>query len=85
MAELVPTAVREPRAPSPTSEPTASAAPSFGMRTTVFARTAVDAARQRRATLAALLAVALFSASVGVLAGRWLAARTGATAAEVRR
>jgi hypothetical protein len=70
----------EPRGPSPISGPSAASAASLRVRTTELARMAVGAGHQRRATVAALLAVALLSASVGVLAGRWLAARTGAAA-----
>jgi hypothetical protein len=72
------------RAPAPISEVGVTPAASFRTRSTTFARKAVSAARQRRTAVAALLAVALLSASVGVLAGRWLAARA-ATAAAIKR
>jgi hypothetical protein len=54
---------------------------SFRMRTVKLARVAVSAAHQRRAILGTLLGVALISATVGVLAGRWLAGRSEAPAA----
>jgi hypothetical protein len=54
------------------------------MRTATLTRLAVSTAGRRRSLLAALLGVALLSASVGVLAGRWLAARTTAAAGVTR-
>jgi hypothetical protein len=69
----------EPREPSPISEPTSPRAPTLRKRTAKLAHMAVTSARQRRAILAALLAVAALSTSVGILAGRWLAVRTAAT------
>jgi hypothetical protein len=71
--------VAEPRGPSPISAVTVSRAAAFRRRASSLARLAVTTARQRRTMLAALLGVALFSASVGILAGRWLAARTTVT------
>ena len=65
----------EPRGPSPISGVSASRPGSFRVRTVTLARAAASAARQRRTMLAALLGVALLSASVGILAGRWLAVR----------
>jgi hypothetical protein len=76
-------AAGEPRGPSPISEVTPSRAAAFRTRTAMLARLAVTTAHQRRALIAALLGVALLSASAGILAGKWLAART--TAAQVRR
>ncbi len=69
------------RATSPISEVTAAHSSSFRLRTAKIARVAMSTAHQRRALLAALLGVALISATVGVLAGRWFAARTEAPAA----
>jgi len=63
------------RESAPVSGPGVVADASLRARTTTLARMASSAARHRRTTVAALLAVALLSASVGVLAGRWLAAR----------
>jgi hypothetical protein len=64
------------RTPAPISEVTVTrAAAAFGTRATQLARLAVSAARRRRTTLTALLAVALLSATVGVVAGRWMAGR----------
>jgi hypothetical protein len=83
-AEMEHTGAPKPRDLSPNSAVTISRAASFRIRTATFARVAVSAAHQRRALLGALLAVALVSASVGILAGQWLAART-ATPAGVRR
>ena len=71
-----PTPGAEPRGPSPISAVTVSRAATFRTRTGALARLAVTGARQRRTVLAALLGVALLSASVGLLTGRWLAART---------
>ena len=67
-------------APPPISELGPPPVASFRIRSTTLARMAVGAARQRRTAVAALLAVALLSASVGILAGRWLAARAAAPA-----
>ncbi|MFN2567475.1 MAG: [Fe-Fe] hydrogenase large subunit C-terminal domain-containing protein [Gemmatimonadaceae bacterium] len=83
--EPPPAPASEPRGPSPISGASGAPAASFRLRTTAFARMAVGAARQRRTTVAALLAVALLSASVGVLAGRWLAARAAAAPAATTR
>jgi hypothetical protein len=66
---------------SPISEVTAAPVVSFRIRTAKLARVAATAAHQRRGLIAALLGVALLSASVGVLAGRWLAVRPAAPAA----
>ena len=77
--DAAPTA-EAPRA-SPVSGVSASTALSFRVRTAKFARVAVSAAQQRRRLIAALLGVALLSASIGVLAGRWLAARAESPAA----
>jgi hypothetical protein len=68
----------EPNGPSSISVESPARAASLRMRTATFARLAVTTAHQRRTMIAALLGVALLSASVGVLAGRWLAARTAA-------
>jgi hypothetical protein len=75
-ADVRPTATAEPRGPSPISEVGPSRAATFRASTAKLARLAASTAHQRRAIIAALLGVALLSASVGVLAGRWLAART---------
>jgi hypothetical protein len=69
------------RATAPISEVTPARAASFRVRTAKLARVAVSRAHQRRALLAALLGVAALSATVGALAGRWLAARAEAPAA----
>jgi hypothetical protein len=66
---------------TPISEVSAVPAVSFRMRTAKFARVAVSAAQRRRGLIGALLAVALVSATVGIVAGRWLAAKSEAPAA----
>ena len=66
---------------SPISEVSAPVASSFRIRTAELARGAMNTAQQRRALLTALLGVALISATIGVLAGRWLAVRNEAPAA----
>lgn len=76
--------VEAEQAPAAEPEVTPSRAATFRTRTANLARFAVTTAQQRRALLAALLGVALLSASVGVLAGRWLAARTTAAARATR-
>jgi iron only hydrogenase large subunit len=83
-AALEPTSDAEPRRLSPISTVTVSRAAAFRTRTMALARFAVASARRRRTMLAALLGVALLSASVGILAGRWLAARTAATPGATR-
>jgi hypothetical protein len=74
----------EARGPSPIPEVTPSSGVTLGTRTARLARLAATTAHQRRAMLAALLGVALLSASVGILAGRWLAARTTAAPGATR-
>jgi hypothetical protein len=83
--EAQPTLAPEARGPSPISGRIRSRAATFRTRTATLARLAVTTAQQRRALLVPLLAVALLSASVGILAGRWLAAKTTATPAGMRR
>jgi hypothetical protein len=76
----------EPGRPSPMPMPAevVSSAAKFRTRTATLARLAATTAQQRRALLAALLAVAMLSASAGILAGRWLAVRTAVTSGATR-
>ena len=66
---------------APISEVSAAPVVSFRMRTAKFARIAVSAAQRRRGMIGALLAVALLSATIGIVAGRWLAAKSETPAA----
>lgn len=78
--EVAPASTESPR-PSPISGVSGPQVATFRVRTATFARIAVSAANQRRGLIAALLGVALLSASIGVLAGRWLSARAATPAA----
>jgi hypothetical protein len=78
--EVRPSPAAAPHGPSRGSEPAPVQAPTFRARAEALARLAVTTASQRRTLLAALFAVAVLSVSVGVLAGRWLAARATAGA-----